>query len=110
MAHGNLCPCPNCRRSGGWGWLLLAAVCAAVAIGCYFAARAAVAWLAAHLLIDGLAVWLLGLAGFGLAHKARQRARAGLPNAGRPVSQVPPKPAGATGRLSVPHPRDGGRR
>ena len=33
-----------------------------------------------------------------------------LPISARAVAQVPPKPAGATARLSAPHPRDGGRR
>jgi hypothetical protein len=110
MSHGPVCPCPNCRSGSGGLWLLLAVACAVVAVACYFAARAAVAWLAGHLLIDGLLVWLLALGGFGLACKARTRGRAGLPNPARPVSRVPPKPAGVSERLSVPHPRDGGRR
>ena len=110
MSHGPVCPCPNCRTGSGGFWLLLILACAVVAVGCYFAAKAAVAWLAAHVLIDALAGWLLVLAGFGVAYKARQRARAGLPISARAVAQVPPKPAGATARLSAPHPRDGGRR
>ena len=75
--HGAVCPCPNCRGSGGWGWLVVLAVAVAVAIGCYFAVHAAVAWLAAHVVFDVLAVWLLGFGGFGVAWKARERGRAG---------------------------------
>jgi hypothetical protein len=98
--------CPK----GGWGWLWYVALAAALAVACYFAVHAAVLWLAGHLLIDLLLVWLLALGGFGLICKARTRGRAGLPSSARPVSPVPPKPAGVSERLSVPHPRDGGRR
>ena len=59
MAHPPVCPCPNCRGSGGWGWLLLVAACAAAVIACCFAVHAAVAWLAGHVVFDVLAVWLL---------------------------------------------------
>jgi hypothetical protein len=110
MSHGPVCPCPNCRSGSGGLWLLLAVACAVVAIACYFAVHAAVAWLAGHVVDDLLMACPLVLTGFGLAYKARERARAGLPNSARPVSQAPPKPAGVSERLSVPHPRDGGRR
>src|ERR1700727_1555075 len=78
MAHGAVCPCPNCRGGGGGFWLLLAVACAAVAAASYFAAKAAVAWLAAHWLIDGLLLCLVALGGFGLLCKARQRGPAGV--------------------------------
>ena len=108
--HGAVCPCPNCRGSGGWGWLVVLAVAVAVAIGCYFAVHAAVAWLAAHVVFDVLAGWLLGFGGFGVAWKARERGRAGLPNSARAMSQVPPAPAATTELLRVPRQRDGGGR
>ena len=110
MPHGAVCPCPNCRGSGGWGWLLLVAACAAAVIACCFAVHAAVAWLAAHWAIDVLAVWLLGFGGFGVAWKARERGRRGLPDSARAMSQVPPAPAATTELLRVPRQRDGGGR
>ena len=98
--------CPK----GGWGWLWYVALGAAVAVGCYFAVHAAVAWLAAHVVFDVLAGWLLGFGGFGVAWKARERGRAGLPNSARAMSQVPPAPAATTELLRVPRQRDGGGR
>lgn len=98
MSHGPVCPCPNCRSSGGGFWLLLAIACVLVAIGAYFAVKAAVAWLAAHVLVDVLAGWLLALGGFGVAWKARERGRAGRPNSSRAVHQGGPGPRRAPGR------------
>ena len=98
--------CPK----GGWGWLWYVALGAAVAVGCYFAVHAAVAWLAAHVVFDVLAVWLLAFGGFGVAHKARERGRRGLPISARAMSQVPPAPAATTELLRVPRQRDGGGR
>ena len=106
--HGAVCPCPNCRGSGGWGWLVVLAVAVAVAIGCYFAVHAAVAWLAGHVVFDVLAVWLLGFGGFGVAWKARERARRGLPNSARAIFQVPPAAEGRSEpHIHVPEPRRG---
>ena len=110
MAHPPVCPCPNCRGSGGWGWLLLVAAFAVIAVACCFAVHAAVAWLAAHVVFDVLAGWLLGFGGFGVACKARERGRRGLPDSARAMSQVPPAPAATTELLRVPRQRDGGGR
>ena len=99
--------CPK----GGWGWLWYVALAAAVAVACYFAVKAAVAWLAAHWLITGLVAWLLALGGFGVVYKARERGRAGLPNPARPIPQGAPGPrrsqGGSAPRLHSPEQRRG---
>jgi hypothetical protein len=108
--HGRVCPCPNCRGSGGWGWLLLVAAFAAAVIACCFAVHAALVWLAAHVLIDALAAGWLAFGGFGVAWKARERARRGLPNSARAMSQCAPGPRRAQGRperVHVPEQRRG---
>ena len=71
------------------------------------AVLAAVAWLAAHWLVDALAGWLAVMGVFGLVHKARSRGRRGLPNGARPVSQVPRSPRAPSEPLRVPRSRQG---
>ena len=108
MPTGRICH-THCPSGGGWGWLWYVAAAIAAAIGCYFAVKAALAWLAGHVVFDVLAGWLLVLAGFGVAYKARVRSRRGRPIPPAPISRVPRAPEAARGRLSVPQPRDGGR-